>query len=436
MTSTEKTEALVMNDDSKGLILDYMQLSTAPKVDGVLGRTPRTDPAVVLKIVRNDPVVRSSVIKLVDKANESGWRLQPIDGNKKSSLKELEQKLKQVRFNRLLRKVMFNLIMYNNAFVEIRKKGGVLHDLNVLEVEFMRIDAYDNGDVRGYYQEAGQKDGTGNPTWEPDEVVHFKLDDFTSNVWSEFNVESIYETVLIKDYCRQFLQWFHATNQMRPLIAVDESNAQKMKEFLAFLKAAEYSIGKPIPVEGDLNVGPLQDPSKIIPFVLQVIAWCNGEIRQLLQVPELAVGISSDAGRADGAEQREYINTRIFNIHTLMEDDITYDMFPKIGFDRVEFIYGILDETVRTRIFETALLMRNAQFTSEAIEEYLKDQGAVFETEHVLKTDEEIAAMSNKDLGTGNEGIKGNKSADAAQSRKRQNSQDVSKGNRKVAKPQ
>lgn len=430
----EDVSHIIANADSKGVILDYFSLSGIPQVDGVLGRSPRTDPAIALKLVRQDPVVRSSVIKLVDKANESGWRLQAMDGNKKSSIKKLEQKLKETRFNRLLRKIMFNLIMYNNAFVEVRKSGGELKELNLLETEYMKIDADQHGNIRGYYQQVGLIEGY--PRWKPEEVVHFKLDDFTTNVWSEFNIEAIYETVLIKDYCRQFLLWFHKTNQMRPVLAVEDTHKDRMLEFVAYLKAAEYNIGKPIPVEGKLTVTSLQDPSKIIPSVMSVIAWANGEIRQLLQVPEIAAGINDASGRAAGAEQREYINTRIFNIHTLMEDDITYDLFPKIGYDRVEFVYGILDETVRTRVFETALTMRQAQFTPEAIQEYLEDQGVVFNTPDVLLSMEDIAQMSNKQLGTGNEGIKGNASADAAPSRARQNGQDLSKGNRKAATPQ
>lgn len=423
-------DQLIANADSKGLILDYYQFTTIPQKDGILGRQARTQPAIALDVIRNDPVVRASVIKLVDKVVESGWRLQPIAGNQKSRMRDLEYELKSVRFDRLLRKVVFNLIMYNNAFVEIRKKGESLSDLNLLETQYMRIRTEDNGDVVGYYQEVG-KDPSGYPSWSPDEIVHFKLDDFTTNVWSEFNIEAIYETVRIKDYIRQWLSWFFKTNQLRPMIAVQDGSTSSMKEFLAFLKASENHFTKPIPVTGQATVQPLYSP-QTIDYVMQVLAWCDAQIRMLLQVPDIAVGMADNGGRADGAEQREYLNTRVFNIHRLLEDDITYDMFPKIGYTKVEFVFGILDETVRTRVFENVQLMRNSMFTEDAILEYMESQGVIFETSKPMHSQEDIMAMSNKDLGTGNEGMKGNKSADSAQSRKRQNSQDVSKANRKA----
>jgi hypothetical protein len=427
-------EQVIANADSKGLIHDYYQVSTNPSTDGVIGRTPRTPPAVALKLIRNDPVVRAAVIKLVDKVVESGWRIQSIDGNKKSSKKELEQKLKEVRFNRLLRKVVFNLIMYNNAFLEIVKKGGELTDLNILEADFMRIDADDHGNIRGYYQEVGDPKTSAYPRWSPELVVHFKLDDFTTNMWSEFNVEALYETVLIKDYIRQWLTWLYSTNQFRPVLSVEDADKPAMDQFLSYLKLAENKIGKAVPVQGKLSVQSLQDPS-VVQWGLTVISWCNQEMMKLLQVPDIAVGTSDNGGRADGAEQREYLNTRVFNIHLLLEDDITYDLFPKIGFSKNEFVFGILDETVRTRVFENVQMMRNSNFTEEAMVEYMEAQGVVWKTEKPLMSLEEVSKASSAgkpEVQTGNEGSFGKKSADAAPSRQRQNSQDVSKANRKA----
>jgi len=433
------TKSIVKNADSKGLIKDYQEYLAGTGVGrgGVLGRAPRTSTEVALRVIRNDPVVRAAVIKLVDKVVESGWRVQALDGNKKSRKGDLEALLRKVRFDRVIRKVVFNLILYNNAFVELRKKGGVLSDVNVLEPEFMRIEAKDNGDVVGYYQETGGSSQS-YPRWKVDEVVHFKLDDFTSNVWSEFNIEALYETILIKDYARNWLSWLYKTNQFRPVLSVEATNSTKMKELLSFLKFAEQHVGKPIPVEGKLTVSPLQEPS-IVEWPLKVISWCNTEVMKLLQVPEISVGTSDNGGRADGAEQREYLNTRVFNIHRLLEDDITYDLFVKAGFGKVEFVFGILDETVRTRVFENVQLMRNSNFTEDAILEYMEAQGVIFSTPKPLFTLEEVTAatagpsgVTNDSIQTGNESMYGKKSADSAPSRQRQNSQDVSRGNKKL----
>lgn len=70
-------------------------------------------------------------------------------------------------------------------------------------------------------------------------------------------------------------------------------------------------------------------------------------------------------------------------------------------------------------------------FTDEAIQEYLESEGVNFKTKDIFKDPEELAKLNNKDVGTGNEGMLNNKSADAAQSRQRQDNLEISKANKK-----
>lgn len=422
-------EELISNENSAGLMKDYAL--EAPQGKAAFGYRPKFEPQKSLKLIRNDPVVRAAIITLVDKVVEGGWRIEGKD--KRSKTVRLEEALREVRFDRLLRKAVYNLILYNNAFIEIIKDGkGELQDLNILETDFMQIDAEPNGDILGYYQDLGRH--SKNPYWEADDVVHLKLDDFTTNVWSELNVEAIYETVLIKDYIRVWLSWFFRTNQLRTTFGLKDANQAKVKEFLGYLKAAEKYVDRPIPYEGEMVVARLQEFDKTGMTVMELLRWCDEQIMVLLQVPPIAVGFPDKSGRSNSVEQDKSLYTRVKTIHRILEDDLSYDLFPKIQFSKARFRFNIPDESTRERVLTNVQTMRNSQFTPDAIEEYLSSQGFVFDTDKVLMSQEDIMQMSNKDLGTGNEGMKGNKSADAAQSRKRQNSADVSKANQQEQK--
>lgn len=423
------TEELIANENSAGLMKDYAL--EAPQGKGAFGYRPKFDTEKSLKLIRNDPVVRAAIITVVDKVIEGGWRIEGKD--KRSKTTALEETLRELRFDRTLRKAVYNLILYNNAFIELVRNGaGDLQDLNILETDFMQIDAEPNGDIIGYYQDLG-KVGS-NPYWDAKDVVHLKLDDFTTNVWSELNVEAIYETVLIKDFIRMWLSWFFRTNQLRVTFGLKDANTAKVKEFLGYLKAAEKYVDRPIPYEGEMVVQRLQEFDKTGMTVMELLRWCDEQIMVLLQVPPIAVGFPDKSGRSNSVEQDKSLYTRVKTIHRILEDDFTYDLFTKAGFPKAKFRFNIPDETSRERVLTNVLTMRNAQFTPEAIEEYLTSQGIVFDTKKVLLSQEDIMQMSNKDLGTGNEGMKGNKSADAAQSRQRQNSADVSKANQKEQK--
>lgn len=422
-------ETLVKNAESEGLMKDYLtETRQRPDDRPYFGYRPTFDPEKSLEVIRNDPVVRAAAITVVDKVVEGGWRIDGTDDRSREG--ELTERLKSARFDRLIRKIVYNLIMYNNAFVEIVRDGNEdMRDMNLLETNFMKIDAQPNGDVLGYFQDVTLARLQDRPYWDAEDVSHIKLDDFTTNVWSELNVEALYETILIKDYARQWLHWFFSTNQLRPMIGLENATDPTVKEFLTYLKAAEKHIDRPIPYREKLQIERLQEFDKTGLTVLELIRWCDEQIMVLMQAPPIAVGFPDKSGRSNSFEQDKSLYTRVRTIHNLLEDDFTYDLFKKAGFPKAKFKFNIPDQATKEKVLDNVLKMRNSQFTSDAIEEYMEDSGMVFTTEKVFKSDEEIAGLSNKDLGTGNEGLKGNQSADAAPSRERQGASELQKGN-------
>lgn len=408
---------------------------------GYLTRDPDFDPKIALNVIRNDPTVKACVVTLVDKALEGNWGVRGID--KKSRQKALENKLKELRFNQVLRKVLFNLILYNNAFIEIVKKGDEVTDLNVLETTLMRIDALDNGDIKKFYQEIGGNQS--NPEWKPDQIIFIKLDDINNNVWSDISIRSLYDTVLLKDYVRQWMGWFFKTNQMRGVYAIETTNDTKVKEFVSYLKQSEKDVTKPMVLMGKVVYQTLNDFAEKGKSIIDLLVWCDQQILQLMQVPPIAVGVPDSSGRSNSVEQNQSLNTRVKSLHRVLEDSFTYDLFPKINFAKNEFTFTVVDNVVMEQALSNIQLMRNAMFTEEAMKEYLDNLGITFTTETVFKDpvemaeemkeatseDSEDSGMSNKSVGTGNEGSIGNKSADSAPSRMRQTNQSVSKANRK-----
>ena len=422
-----KEEKIVSNADSKGLILDYLTKTPLRKDQlGTMGQAADFEPRKALTVIKNDPVVRACLTTIVDKVLETKWMVK--GRNKKTRIKELESKLKSIRFNRLLRKLLFNLVLYNNAFVEVVRKKGEFTDLNVLETIFMRIDANPNGDVIGYYQETG---GPGDkPYWKEEDVVHFKLDEVTTNTWSDLTMEALYETVLIKDYVRQWITWFFGTNQMKGFYNIKNANGQKVKDFLSYLKAAEKDKSKPIIAEGEVTYQVLSSFSQEGQTLGEVLAWCDQQIIILLQVPPIAVGLPDSSGRSNSVEQYQALNTRVLAIERILEESNSYDLFPKIGYDNNDFIFGVLDESVRKSTFEIAKIMKDMMMTDEAITEYLESQGVVFEETKLFKEPKDFANMSNKDVGAGNEAAIGNKPHGDAPSREGQKGNSISDANK------
>lgn len=434
-------QQIVKNANSQGMILDYYGVTPNGSAQYFPARSPIFNPNNALKVIRADPVVKGAIITMVDSVLEGGWRIEAKDG--KSRTKELEKKLKEVKFDLVLRKALFNLILYNNAYIEIVKKNGELSDLNVLETTLMEIKSLDNGDVIEYTQNVG---GRNTPSWKPENIVHIKLDEISSNVFSDDNIQVLWDTILIKDAVRDWLKWFFQTNQMRGIFSIKGANATKVKEFVSYLKAAEKDKTKPHIIEGEVSYSLLNNFSEQGKTLGELLDWCDMQIMILLQVPPIAVGKADSSGRSNSVEQNSAMHTRVNNIHELLETYFTYDLFKKIGYDKSEFCFGTENLTSMRTIFETVQMMKNSMFSDEAILEFLDEQGVFFETNNVFKDPVEEAkkmaemqqevtptdttkSQTNKSVGTGNEGSIGNKSADAAPSRLRQSSQTISKAN-------
>lgn len=419
---------VITNANSKGFIPDYFSTKSFGRL-GIFteGRTPEFDTSKALKVIKNDPTVKAGLTTLVDKVLETRWSV--FSKNKKSPDKE--KILKEKRFDKILRKVLFNLFLYNNAFIEIVLKGKELRDLNVLESTMMKIDSEDNGDIRGYYQEVGgDKD---QPRWTPEQITHIKFREITNNVWAEpLDLQSLYETVLIKDYIRQWLSWFFGTNQMRGLYILEKGAGEaKIKDFVSYLKASEKDRTKPVILQGKVTYQMLNSFNNEGESVLKLLEWCDSQILMVLQVPPIAIGQPDSSGRSNSTEQYQGLNTTVLNVQRIMEDDITYDLFKKIHFDDNDFRFGVLDETTRQKTFEMAEIMKNMMMTDEAIKEFFESQGMVFETDKLFKDPAELMNMSNADVKQGNEGSIGNKSQDQAPSRKKQGNAQLSKANQR-----
>jgi hypothetical protein len=426
-TSKPETE-IVANEDSQGYKLDYFNNFSQNKSGNrpYFGETLKFDAKKAAKMVQEDPVVRAEVSSIVDAVIGDGYFLKAQ--NSRSGKQKLDRILKNNDYEEYLRNIVANLLIYNNALGEVVRPGTEDAQLNVLEMTFTQPNTDDNGDVNYWFQNIprhAQQNTTSDidPEWGVDEVVHYKLDSFDTNVLSIPNLRALYETVLIKDYIRQWLHWFFKTNQMRPVISVPENTSKDdVKQLLSDLKNMESKVNAPLPVKGEVQVEKLQSYSEEAESVHELLRWCDEQISILMQAPQLALGVSDSSGEANAEKVDKYYRKRVKSIRRVIkrkEENETYDKLLD-GTSNVALHLGGLEVEDLKIVLETVRTMRQAQFKPEAIEEFLERQGMVFETEDVLFSQEEIMQMSNKDLGTGNEGMKGNVSADEAESRERQ----------------
>lgn len=429
----DSDETIVLNSQSLGNALDY-SVQSDPAFGLLYGKRPQFDPYKAYNIIKNDPVVKGALISILDKFLMANWRVVKEDKYQSN----LEKQLRELRFQRFLKQLLTQALLFKNAFVEVVKKGEEVISLNVVETAFMKINTKTNGDVISYSQYIGNVSTHNLPEWAPEEMVQFKLDAMNTNAWADSDFLVLYDTVLIKDYARQFVLWLFSSNQLRPVISVEtKMNQTKANDFLSWMKATEKDLRRPILLEGKLSVQALYDFSKSGGSIKDFMDWCDNQILQLLQVPPIAMGKADSTGRSNSVEQYTAFDTRIRSIQLMLEEFFNYDLFPIIpGFDQAQFKFETVDFNRTKEVISMIQEAKNAQMTDEAIKELMGKYGLCFETEDVFKDPvemaEEMSKVTNKDVGSGNEGSLGHKNSDLMPSRKRQDNSSVSKANKSV----
>jgi hypothetical protein len=368
----------VANANSKQLLTDFYSEPFISYSQNSIIPYPDFEPTTAFKIIQNDPIVKAALIKKVDKTVESGWRIIAKDG--KSRKEELELKLSKLRFNRVLRKILFHAYLYNNAFIEIVKKHGEVTDLNVLDPASIEIVTEKNGDVKGYKQKNITSATDKVPSWTPEQIWHFKVNDVRNNVWAEFDIKSAYETILLKDKVRNWFYWFFATNQMKGVFNIKNASDKSIKDFLSYYKASSDNPNKPLILEGEMEYLLLRKFADDGKSMLDLMEWCDGQILSLFQVPPLAVGKMDQSGRSNASEAFSAMYSAIYSMQELFEEDCTFELFPKMGFDKNFFEFGIIDYVNEERVFKIVGMMKQAQFKDEIIAEWLSGQGLQFAT--------------------------------------------------------
>ena len=382
VTRLENDEQIISRENSKQVLLQFLTGKDSFSKEFSLG-TARS-------IVRNDPLVSASLETEANKLLEGGWGIKV----KGKDSKELTKRFKKnYRFDDLLQTLIMD-IRWKDALIEIGRTDGKVTDLNLLNTEVIKVDAYPNGDPKLYYQEATTTNIDGNSyiEWLPRNIVHIKLKDSILNFWGESDLQVAYETVLIKDYIRKFLIWLFQTNQFRNHINFKTlATEEQIKRFVSFYREGEKSYGKPVITDGEVEIKAMRELTDLNGLV-ELMDWCDNQLRMLLQQTSVSLG-NSGSSRSEGDALNDTQRTSIKALQRKIANAINYELFDKIGLsDNTEFYWKPIDRLTEKGVFEVVEIMKRSMMTDEAISEFMEQQGLTFNSEKLFKDPEEMMA--------------------------------------------
>jgi hypothetical protein len=130
---------------------EILERASRGYIDGYYSsKEPTTDkPSLdtVLRVFRSEPTVVSAIRAISDEIIKNGYLIKTENKQLKKSIEK--DLLKKYRFKRVLRRLVYNLLIYGNVFIEIVYKDNQPSELHLLETTDMEILSNEHGEVLG-----------------------------------------------------------------------------------------------------------------------------------------------------------------------------------------------------------------------------------------------------------------------------------------------
>jgi len=358
----------------------------------------------VIEMIDKEPIARGALTHFVDKCMEGDFIIVKRDSWKPDmTFQDKLQKDYNFRTS-ILRKVFLMGKMNNNVFIEIVRNGdGSPKEFNVLETSTLNVRTKANGDLEILESTIKNKDGS-TPTWSAEDIVWIKFND-RSEGYAPMDLKAVWETVLLKDYIRQYIAWLWKTGQYRLIYKFKNASDQDIQDFITISKRNDNNFQIPQIIKGELETGLLRDP-KEMDFVDKIFKYLDNQILIAMRIPPNDAGIPDASGRSNADAQANNLGTHITSMKTIVADSINNDLFLKINRGNNMLRFSPADRFAEKQVWETVQIMASVGVKKSVIQEYLVDKGIIFDEEEYFEplpvTD--VANPRNKDMAPSRQG--------------------------------
>jgi|TARA_R100000501_G_C2622000_1_gene115258 hypothetical protein len=352
---------------------EILERASRGYIDGYYSsKEPTTDkPSLdtVLRVFRSEPTVVSAIRAISDEIIKNGYLIK----TENKQLKKIIEKdlLKKYRFKRILRRLVYNLLIYGNVFVEVVYKDNQPAELHLLETTDMEIISNEHGEVLGYKQEHDGK----IVNFTTEECVHLSLNNITSALWGEVDMKVLYQTISLKQFLEKFLINLFRYNKFRDAWKIESADEVQIKNFINDLKLARDQPDKELVVEGEITKiagREINDLDKLV----ELLNYTRQQILTLLRVPPIIAGIPDNSNRSNSEVQaRKAFDGRVKSIQDVISDELSWELFPKLGWENADIEFGPIDKRAEKDDIEIIKALKEIGIDDDTLLKYIKQVG-------------------------------------------------------------
>lgn len=305
------------------------------------------DAAVYYEMFRQHPTIRSAVEKVAKVAVATGYGFNsfPAGGTlDESKVRELHTFLRKSNATQLLRLTYKDLYIFGDAYWWVqRARNGKPLKAQRLHPAFVEIKA-SGGKVTSYRYFAGGDQGSAKE-YGPANIIHFKLDDPSSDLYGLSLLDSLRSVVAVDLFALQFNgKFFENSAQTGTIFALkstDEGEIARNREYLEQNYVGTENAHRPLLLEGDIDVKRSVSTAQEMQFI-EGRKFLREEMLEVLDVPAQKLGITEDSNRSESKEaDNTFRQETIQPLQGVVEEELNNRLILEMfGWDDIVFAHN------------------------------------------------------------------------------------------------
>jgi HK97 family phage portal protein len=295
--------------------------------------------------------VRATIDKIATTATDVGYDFVPRDSRAKLRPRELKKLQEffnnQPKFVMELRKIYKDLLIYGDGYMYVvptRRRQP--YKLKRLHPRTIHIKTQSNGEIINYYQKDPDNILDEPVSFEPHEILHFRVDDPDNDIYGLSPLESLKYAVAADLYAQRYNASFFANSGVTgTIIGIRNANpdeVQRNRKWLEENYMGPEAAHKPIVIEGEsVTIEKSVATHQEMGF-LEGRRFIIMEILAVLGVPPAKIGIMESANRSNSKEQDKTFRTEAVSaLQNLVELTVNDDFIrPTLGVENTIFVHS------------------------------------------------------------------------------------------------
>lgn len=378
---------------SSGIVKDYSRSTGVAQII-----EPPQQYEILLDMIRNDPVMWTALDLTVDMCTFNGFDFAgKNDQLRDDAIKKFNSDLD---FDQVLKNIMFQLLIYGDAFMEIVKKDGKVIELHPLETTQMAIDYDEHGTINKFVQRplgrgVTSLDKTSWIDFSPEKIVYFRMYWIGSRVYSYSPLESTARGYNTKIFANHYLQQLFRNLHPKIIYFLKNANADQRESFIQNLRRAKTDPAIDIVGHGS---GTSELTSNMLQFtfdsgLLDILEYLRTEVLMVTRVPKLWIGVTEGTNRSTAEAEIIPFETRVKRIQQIVASFVNKDLMPKLGYDNLKFKFNPISLMDEKSIFENAQVFHGLQIETEKenpVLTYLRSHGVQLPSDAKIKSPSEM----------------------------------------------